>query len=629
MARAATGLVVLGLVAASLLVWGGTRLQAIFAEERDAAEAHLTARQHTLAQYGLVALDRRLQLSMRQARPRIDAALSDPLQPDDGLFYAEGGVQRLPRLRRFLGGMDTPVSRLYEAIVGAGGGIDDDGDSVFGERLALLRDFGQVLEARSNGNRSGDDSAVVRSVRDILDHETRHAMSVTKELPYRVAFLERFIERGGPDRSLLEGLFRDGLRGSRGQRIEGLEPLLLASSEHFTRTDFDHMASRISELARTAGVAHDDFDASAASPPGEAVAVPRRLSFPELIGGGRWFVEPLEVNGVRGVAVELPVVLREIGEEMRAGGLLGSGDTLALDGLQPDAVPVLSMRLRANSASMAADRAEIAGRYRLKTATGVALLLLVVFVGALVALLYVRERRYLAGKASLVATMSHELRTPIASLRLMGETLERRLEGVEAARDFPSRIVKEADRLSFLVENVLSFNRLERTAVARNRTAISLSELVDEAQTSTDAFTPFPVEIRIDYGEELPLFVDGELARLLLSNLIHNSCKYNAGGTVKIRLGASLEAGRVVLRFTDNGTGIAKDEWERVFTEFVRARNAGAIGGFGLGLALCRRIMSLHDGSIRVADSSPSGTTFEMTFPTSPPGEQTGVEGAT
>jgi signal transduction histidine kinase len=93
-------------------------------------------------------------------------------------------------------------------------------------------------------------------------------------------------------------------------------------------------------------------------------------------------------------------------------------------------------------------------------------------------------------------------------------------------------------------------------------------------------------------------------------------------------LGARLEAGRVVLRFTDNGTGIAPDEWERVFTEFVRARNAGALGGFGLGLALCRRIVSLHDGSIRVADSSASGTTFEMMFPAaSPIGAGTGPEG--
>jgi K+-sensing histidine kinase KdpD len=197
----------------------------------------------------------------------------------------------------------------------------------------------------------------------------------------------------------------------------------------------------------------------------------------------------------------------------------------------------------------------------------------------------------------------------------MGETLERRLEGVDSARDFPSRIVKEADRLGFLVENILSFNRLEKTAVARNREAAPLSELVEEARMNLDAFTSKPVELRIARGEDVSLSVDAELVRLLLSNLMHNSCKYNAAEVVKITLEAAVAGPVVVVRHSDNGTGIPRDEWESVFTEFVRARNAGASGGFGLGLALCRRIMTLHDGSIRVAESGLAGTTFEMTFP--------------
>jgi signal transduction histidine kinase len=76
----------------------------------------------------------------------------------------------------------------------------------------------------------------------------------------------------------------------------------------------------------------------------------------------------------------------------------------------------------------------------------------------------------------------------------------------------------------------------------------------------------------------------------------------------------TLPDGRV--RFSDNGVGIPEAEWERIFGEFYRLSGQGReVPGSGLGLALCRRIMHLHGGTLRVAASSPEGTTFELTFP--------------
>jgi signal transduction histidine kinase len=103
---------------------------------------------------------------------------------------------------------------------------------------------------------------------------------------------------------------------------------------------------------------------------------------------------------------------------------------------------------------------------------------------------------------------------------------------------------------------------------------------------------------------------------MLLSNLVHNACRYTTRSPVELRVEARRE-GATVVRVSDNGVGIPRESWEVVFEEFRRLRSEAlpARGGSGLGLAICRRIMSLHGGSIRVAASSPEGTTFELTFP--------------
>jgi K+-sensing histidine kinase KdpD len=142
-----------------------------------------------------------------------------------------------------------------------------------------------------------------------------------------------------------------------------------------------------------------------------------------------------------------------------------------------------------------------------------------------------------------------------------------------------------------------------------------VEELVDSCRPDIAAFTKKPVELAVTAGRDVALSVDPALARLLFSNLVHNACKYNDRDSIEITVQAVESTKETVLGLSDNGTGIAKDEWERVFTEFVRANTNGRTGGFGMGHALCRRILRLHDGTIRVADSSNAGTTFEMVFP--------------
>jgi two-component system, OmpR family, sensor histidine kinase SenX3 len=234
----------------------------------------------------------------------------------------------------------------------------------------------------------------------------------------------------------------------------------------------------------------------------------------------------------------------------------------------------------------------------------------------LVGLLVVRERRFLALRAEFVAAVSHELRTPLASVRLLAETLERRLDDVPEAKDYPARIVREADRLSLLVENVLSFNRLEGGAPRAERTEVDLAELLAALEDDLAPHVRGEVIVDLAGAEGARLLADPELLRLLFLNLFTNACRHNARNPVRISVTARAQEGTCHVEVSDNGVGIPPDDRERIFTEFYRRPRGGdGARGFGLGLSICRRIMALHGGRVRVADSGPDGTTFALSFP--------------
>jgi signal transduction histidine kinase len=105
---------------------------------------------------------------------------------------------------------------------------------------------------------------------------------------------------------------------------------------------------------------------------------------------------------------------------------------------------------------------------------------------------------------------------------------------------------------------------------------------------------------------------DRDLCRILFANLVRNACSYTQRSPVKLVLSSDGPA----IRLRDNGVGIPPESVEAVFEDFRRIQPEGlpARNGSGLGLALCRRVARLHEGSIRVASSGPEGTTFEVTL---------------
>ncbi|MBZ4419265.1 HAMP domain-containing sensor histidine kinase [Myxococcus sp. RHSTA-1-4] len=584
------------------LGWGLGYLQRIFAAERDDAQASLDSRREALEQYARASLAQSLRDRLEAARSAMEAASVDPLVPATGLYLRERGEQLLPRLAQHDTGEDSPARERY-ARLRAGTERADEEEDPWAERLALVR---AVDGALARGDRRASTVALMA----LLQHRAQYVLASTRDVPGLLVVLESLAERGDPVPQLMHALVREGLADGRGGRLEGLQRLLLLRRSRFTRADFTFLRERVAALSARVGAPVEDFESRAGELAAEPLPLPRKLSGPVLVRTG-WYLEPRGGSQVRGVAVDAAVLLESLTREMRERGLLEPDGQVRLLG-NAEVLPMDALPLSVETPEWARAQGALERRYRLKTGMVALCAVLALGIAALAFVAQHRKYRFLELKSDFVATVSHELRTPLASIRLLAETLEWRLAEGTDARDYPARIVREVDGLGFLVENLLSFNRIDKGRWVPKLSPVRLDELVSGLRRDLEAWSKVPVELEAEVGEQT-YSADAQLLRLLLSNLARNACAYNTRTPVRLRIQA-LPDGRV--RFSDNGIGIPREQWETAFEEFVRLPGQGRdVPGSGLGLALCRRIMRLHGGSLRVADSSPEGTTFELTFP--------------
>ncbi|RKH21178.1 sensor histidine kinase [Corallococcus sp. CA047B] len=587
-------------------------LQRIFAAEREDARASLQARREVLEQYARVSLGQALREGLESARPTLEAAKEDPLVAAQGLYLREQEEQLLPRLALFDTAGDSPAKDRYARLRARQEAADED-EGPWRERLEQLQAVERALAAK-------DPKGTLEAVMALSRHRARFVLASTRDLPSLLMVLEDVAKRGDLVPDLMRALVRDGLRDGQGEgRLEGLQRLLLLKRSRFTPEDFDFLRGRVAALSLRVGVPVADFEARARELATTPLDLPASVSEPLLTRTG-WYLEPRQRHGALGLALDLPGLMEGLTREMRERGLLEADGRVSLPGDAPVLV-LASLPVAVASSAWAKGEAALENRYRLKSLMLVLCAALALTIAALAFVAQHRKYRFLELKSDFVATVSHELRTPLASIRLLAETLEWRLAEGADAKDYPARIIHEADGLGFLVENLLSFNRIDKGRWVPRLAPVRLDELVSGLRRDLASGTPVPVELTADVDAR-ELNADAQLLRLLLANLARNACAYNTRSPVRLHV-ATLPGGRV--HFTDNGTGIPEAEWERVFGEFHRlaGRSGREVPGSGLGLALCRRIARLHGGTLRVAASSDEGTTFELTLPESPSGART------
>ena len=218
-----------------------------------------------------------------------------------------------------------------------------------------------------------------------------------------------------------------------------------------------------------------------------------------------------------------------------------------------------------------------------------------------------------------VANVSHELRTPLSLIKGFVETL---LEGAkndpEKATRFLQTIEKHTDRLTFLIEDLLTVSRLESGQTVMNLHPVDLRE---ETQRVLDDLRSRADEKAIRFDNSVPAGLtaqaDADRLQQVLFNLVENAIKYGRNeGCVTVG-GKEASEGRVELWVRDDGPGIPVESRERIFERFYRVDRARSreTGGTGLGLSIVKHIVQAHGGEVWVNSDLGAGTTFHFTLP--------------
>jgi signal transduction histidine kinase len=236
---------------------------------------------------------------------------------------------------------------------------------------------------------------------------------------------------------------------------------------------------------------------------------------------------------------------------------------------------------------------------------------------------YDRQRRLAALQSDFVASVSHELRAPLASIRLMTEELTD-LPPAEAARrtHYLRLILQQTSRLGLLIENVLRHARLEH---ADSHVARSETDLRTVIENSLESLQPCAADRTVRLESRLPdhpvlALGDDQALRQVVVNLVDNALKHSPPGA-SIQVGLDLQPApggpRARLWVTDQGTGIPATEHERIFESFYRRGTElrRETSGVGLGLAIVRRIVAAHQGSVSVESMPGAGSRFTVELP--------------
>ena len=221
-------------------------------------------------------------------------------------------------------------------------------------------------------------------------------------------------------------------------------------------------------------------------------------------------------------------------------------------------------------------------------------------------------------RANLLRSISHDLRTPLTAISGNAGIL---LEGdghlsPENRKQMYSDIYDDAAWLNNLVENLLAVTRIEEGHMKLNTQPQLVEEIVSEAMQHISR-KKAEHTITVSHGKDLLLAkCDARLIMQVIINLVDNAIKYTSAGS-HIEVSTKEENGFAVLSVADDGPGISDEEKGKVFRMFYTGSNpiADSRRSLGLGLNLCKSIVTAHGGDIRVSDNVPQGTVFTFTIP--------------
>jgi len=228
------------------------------------------------------------------------------------------------------------------------------------------------------------------------------------------------------------------------------------------------------------------------------------------------------------------------------------------------------------------------------------------------------SRRVDEVKRDFVANTSHELKTPVGALALLAETIEDAADDAEAVRRFASKMRQEAQRLTNLVQDLITLSRIQAVEPVPDPRLVALDTVVAEAvdrcrmRANARGITLASVGSR-----GLSVLGDEDLLVTALRNLLENAVAYSPEKTRVVITISKTPEGHAELSVADQGIGIPERDLERIFERFYRVDPARsrATGGTGLGLAIVKHVMAAHNGKVTVRSVEGDGSTFTLYIP--------------
>lgn len=261
-------------------------------------------------------------------------------------------------------------------------------------------------------------------------------------------------------------------------------------------------------------------------------------------------------------------------------------------------------------------------RVAVYTWTGLLVIGLILGSGAVAAKSVSKQVRLNKLKNDFIATVTHELKTPLASMRVLVDTLlEGNYRNPQQVMEYLQLVSKENERLSRLIDNFLTFSRMERNKQAFQMRSVSPGSIArTAAQAVQTKLGRAGCQFETEIPDELPAVrADHDAMVTVLVNLLDNAYKYSYDEK-RITLSVACEDGFVRFSVRDNGVGIPRRALKKIFRRFYQVDRSLSrrAEGCGLGLSIAKFIVDAHQGRITVESRPGQGSTFTVVLPTVP-----------
>ena len=217
-----------------------------------------------------------------------------------------------------------------------------------------------------------------------------------------------------------------------------------------------------------------------------------------------------------------------------------------------------------------------------------------------------------------VSNASHELKTPLSTMKILLENIIYQPEmDAELRMEFLSDVNREINRLNLIISDLLTLVSMDSKNMRLNRETFRFADVVtDVAHRLSIVADQRKQEIRLQIADSCEMYADMAKLTQVVYNIMDNAIKYTPeGGQIRVRL---IRAGRdAILRISDNGPGIPKEDQPHIFDRFYRVDKARSrdTGGTGLGLSIVNQLVLMHGGSVSVQSEEGHGSTFTVELP--------------